>query len=273
VLTEPEVVVPQPARPETLLIVQADDFGMCAAVTDGILTAHRAGVVTQASVMVPAPDAGRAMRLANAAGLPLGIHLVLACEWDTLRYYPLTQAASLRAADGAFLPGVAELRAQADPAEALTELRAQVAAARSAGVRLTHMESHVGVFDDRVLARLSVDAGLRCRDPLPPPGFELPLASLWHLSVRPPETKSADLIAHVRGLSAGLHMIVAHPASDDPELDRLCSPSSRRWKWARPIRAGDMTALLDPRFVQACAGAGVTLVDVPTGLRAIGLMD
>jgi predicted glycoside hydrolase/deacetylase ChbG (UPF0249 family) len=239
------------------LIVQADDYGACPAITDGVLAGFRAGRITQASIMPPAPDSGRAAWLARLAGLPLGIHLTLACEWEGLRYYPLTPARSLRDQDGAFLPGVPELRARAEPEEALTELRAQVAAVRTAGVHPTHLESHVGVFDAAVLAQLSAETGLPCRDELPAPGRMLKLDSLWHLSVQPYADKVAALCDHVRRLPPGLHMIVAHPAVDSPELLTLTSPESRRWKWARDIRVTDLEALLSPEFGAACAASEV----------------
>ncbi|MBE1489522.1 carbohydrate deacetylase [Plantactinospora soyae] len=245
------------------LIVQADDYGMCASVTDGILAAHLSGSVTQASIMVPAPDARRAMWLAGRQGLPLGVHLVLACEWEYWRYYPLTAASSLRVDDGAFPPGIAELRQQADPAEVVAELEAQVAAVRLAGIEPTHVESHVRVYDPTVLARLAARWGVWCRDELSPP-VDPPLTTLWHLSTRPPSSKLADLLAHVRSLPDGLHMIVAHPAVDGPELQTLCRPDSRRWRWAREVRVTDLMALTDRAFATTCAEQGVELVSLAT---------
>lgn len=245
------------------LIVQADDYGACPAISDGILRCFQAGVVTQASVIVPAPDAQRAMRLALAAGMPLGAHLALLCEWEGLRWAPLTPAPSLRADDGAFPDDLGQLRAQADLAEAESELREQIRAAQKAGVAVTHLESHVRVFDPVLLARLSDHFGLPCRDKVPSPGVPMELNSLWHLSVQDPERKAEALLNHVAGLEPGTHMIVAHPADDLPELLTLCAPSSRRWKWARDIRVSDTGALLDPRFTEACAARGVELVPLP----------
>ncbi|MFJ4851609.1 MULTISPECIES: carbohydrate deacetylase [unclassified Streptomyces] len=249
---------------DRVLVVQADDHGMCPAVTDGILEAHRAGVVTQASVMVPAPDAQRAMWLSRRQGLPLGAHLVLACEWEGLRYYPLTPAETLRAQDGAYLPGPPELRAAgADRAEAHAELSEQLRVMSAAGVRPRHCESHVGVFDPAVLAEVSAEWGIPCRDDVPAPGIPMAVDSVWHLSLRPPQSKTDDLLAHLAQLPPGIHMVVAHPAADRPELDMLTEPRSRRWKWARPIRTSDLAALLDPRFPEACTRLGITLAPLP----------
>jgi predicted glycoside hydrolase/deacetylase ChbG (UPF0249 family) len=241
------------------LIVQADDLGACGAMTAGILRCHRAGVITQASVIVPGPDAGRAMWLARRQGLPLGVHLALMCEWTGLRWGPLTRADSLRDTDGAMFSDFDDLCAKAHPAEAERELAAQLTFARQMGVDIRHFESHVREYSPVILARLSERFGLPSRDPLPAPGMTMALDSLWHLSTQPAEHKADNLLEHVASLRSGHHMIVTHPADDDPELTRLCPPESRRWKWARDIRLSDTAALLDPRFARLCHNRGVRL--------------
>lgn len=240
------------------LVVQADDFGMCAPVTDGILRCFRAGVVTQASVMAPAPDARRALGAARRERLPLGVHLTLMCEWDGLRWYPLTSGASLRVSDGAFPPDLPSLRCTATLAEAEAELVAQIDAVLGAGVDVHHIESHVRVFDEPLLERLVERYDVPSRDLAPRAGSP-GLDSIWHLSIQPTASKADALLEHVRGLPPGTHMIVAHPADDAELLTTLCSPSSRRWKWAREIRLGDSAALLDPRFRALCESREVRL--------------
>lgn len=241
------------------LIVQADDYGACSAISHGILSCFQAGVVTQGSVIVPAADAPRAMWAARQAGMPLGVHLALMCEWDGIRWYPLTPAPSLRAPDGAFLPDLESLRGQADVPEAASELRAQIRAAITAGVQITHMESHVRVFDVELLAALSAEFAIPCRDTNTKPEASMNLDSLWHLSLAAPEFKTQALLDHVSALQPGVHMIVAHPAVDSDELLNLCPRTSRRWKWARDIRVSDAAALLDPRFTKLCATRNVRL--------------
>ncbi|HEV8296492.1 MAG TPA: ChbG/HpnK family deacetylase [Acidimicrobiales bacterium] len=64
-----------------MLIVNADDFGLCHGVNAGIMAAHDHGVVTSASLMVRQPAAEEAVALAAARpGLSLGLHVDLA-EW------------------------------------------------------------------------------------------------------------------------------------------------------------------------------------------------
>jgi hypothetical protein len=62
------------------LIINADDLGMSRGITDGILCAHREGVVTSASVMVS--EAGSEHAAAQVGEYPnhgVGVHLDI-CE-------------------------------------------------------------------------------------------------------------------------------------------------------------------------------------------------
>src|SRR5919202_4766636 len=61
-----------------LLIINADDFGMCHAINDAILRSLKDGVVCSTSVMVPCPWALHAMHLlAENPDIPFGIHLTV----------------------------------------------------------------------------------------------------------------------------------------------------------------------------------------------------
>ena len=64
-----------------ILIVNADDFGMSAAINNGIAQAHEHGIVTSASLMVRRPFAEPAARYASQhPELSLGLHVDLG-EW------------------------------------------------------------------------------------------------------------------------------------------------------------------------------------------------
>ena len=64
-------------RAERVLIVNADDFGLSAGVNDGIIEAHKRGVVTSTSLMVLAAAAQAAAHAANDhPTLSVGLHFV-----------------------------------------------------------------------------------------------------------------------------------------------------------------------------------------------------
>ena len=64
------------------LIVNADDFGLCAETNAGIVAAHDHGIVTSTSLMVRHPGAGEAAELAGQRpALAVGLHVDLG-EWE-----------------------------------------------------------------------------------------------------------------------------------------------------------------------------------------------
>ncbi|MBC7293777.1 MAG: ChbG/HpnK family deacetylase, partial [Thermoleophilia bacterium] len=67
-----------PGRPRVRLVVNADDFGRSRAINTAVLEAHREGILTSASLMVTAPAAADAVRIAQAnPNLAVGLHLVV----------------------------------------------------------------------------------------------------------------------------------------------------------------------------------------------------
>src|SRR4051794_10541701 len=63
---------------DRVLIVNADDFGQNAAITQGIRRAHKQGIVTSTSLMVHWPTSAEAAE--HSDGLDLGLHIDLG-EW------------------------------------------------------------------------------------------------------------------------------------------------------------------------------------------------
>ena len=58
------------------LILNADDFGMCESVTNGIIKAYQEGVVRSTTMMVTMPFAKEAVKLMEEnTGLGVGLHL------------------------------------------------------------------------------------------------------------------------------------------------------------------------------------------------------
>ena len=66
-----------------MLIVNADDWGLRAEITDAIAECWRAGAIDCASAMVQMADSERSARLATELELPLGLHLNLTTPFTT----------------------------------------------------------------------------------------------------------------------------------------------------------------------------------------------
>ena len=133
-----------------LIVIHADDLGMAHSVNRATFEALEKGWITSASMLVPCPWFPEAARWARAhPDADLGIHLALNSEWTGFRWGPVSGASavpSLLDAEG-YLPLVEPtVVQQAKPAEVERELRAQIDRARAAGVRLTHLDSHMGTL-------------------------------------------------------------------------------------------------------------------------------
>lgn len=131
-----------------LLIVNADDFGMCHAANVATLRAWREGIVSSATLIVPCPWAAQAMQLLREhPALPFGVHLTLVRDFDLYRWGPLTSrevVSSLIDEEGFFYRGdrIPELLAGAALGEVVAEFRAQIGAVLAAQVRPTHLDWH-----------------------------------------------------------------------------------------------------------------------------------
>jgi hypothetical protein len=74
-----------------LLIINADDFGMCLSANEAIIGALKEGVVRSATLMVPCSWALHAMHiLADHPEIPFGIHLTVISDWVDHRWAPVT---------------------------------------------------------------------------------------------------------------------------------------------------------------------------------------
>ncbi len=101
-----------------LLIVNADDFGMSAAVNRGVLASIRRGVAQAASLVVPWPGVAQAMAtLRENPDVSFGLHLSVSCDvpgYRACRSMPTrswTATASIRPARPRYLRLLSELPA------------------------------------------------------------------------------------------------------------------------------------------------------------------
>ena len=129
-----------------LLIINADDFGMCHAVNEAIFRALTQGMLRSTTLMVPCPWALHAMHfLADHPDIHFGIHLTVISDWVDYRWGPLTpreKVPSLIDTAGHFynFEHMHEFLAQVDFDQLETEFRAQIEAVLTAGLKPTHLD-------------------------------------------------------------------------------------------------------------------------------------
>lgn len=157
-----------------LLIINADDFGMCHATNAAIFRSLTEGVVCSTTIMVPCPWALHAMRLlAEHPSIPFGIHLTVLCDGADYRWGPLTardKVSSLVDETGFFyrFERMADFLVRATLAELEIEFRAQIDTVLAARLRPTHLDWHAlriqrrpDIFD--LMLRLAQEYGLALR--------------------------------------------------------------------------------------------------------------
>ena len=137
--------LPDDAR---VVILHADDVGMCHGANRAFLELSRAGRIDCGSVMVPCPWFPEMAREAAAdPALDLGVHLTLTSEWLGYRWGPVavrSRSSGLLDADGYFHRDCLALRRAVDPAAAEEEMRAQLDRALATGMDVTHLDTHMG---------------------------------------------------------------------------------------------------------------------------------
>jgi predicted glycoside hydrolase/deacetylase ChbG (UPF0249 family) len=154
--------------PRRQLVVNADDFGFTRDVNEGIVEAHRRGILTATTLMANGAAFDDAVRLARETpSLDIGCHLVLIGGTSLVSGKPLPASVPQLVA--------ALVRREIRPYD---ELSAQVRKIRDAGIVPTHLDTHKHthlappVLD--AVARLGEEFGIRwVRRP-----FDFPLNAL-----------------------------------------------------------------------------------------------
>lgn len=130
---------------ERRLIINCDDFGQSPAMNQAIMHLLEEGKVSSATVMAVAPGFEEAAAwCAQRQQLNVGLHLTLTSEIEALRWASLTRHPSLHDATGNQYKTVKEFELGASAGPVLKELEAQYQLARRAGIRISHVDNHMG---------------------------------------------------------------------------------------------------------------------------------
>jgi predicted glycoside hydrolase/deacetylase ChbG (UPF0249 family) len=220
-----------------LLIINADDLGMCHSINEAIFRSLKEGVVQSTSLMVPCPWALHAMNwLRENPDISFSVHLTLICDTKNYAWGPLApkhSVPSLVDESGRYfysLERMDEFLAQANADEVELEFRAQLETVLAAGLKPTHLDWHClrnGGRDDifEMTFRLAQEHGLAVRvygepwiEDLQSRGFPTNDHYLLDSFSMDGTNKTARYLQLLRDLPEGLNEWAVHPGLATPEM-------------------------------------------------------
>jgi chitin disaccharide deacetylase len=229
-----------------LLIIHADDLGMCHSVNSATFVALERRVITSTSIMVPCPWFTEAVDyLVRSPVVDLGVHLTLTSEWKHYKWRPVSPNAESTGLTDRYGNFVADAQSlDAGPHEIEEEVSAQIRRALQSGLVPSHVDSHMfSLFrPEFIQSYLNVARS-----------FGLPFFAPRWISDRPGVAgtlfKATDIIVDtfcqitpsvapsawkefyigaLRRLKPGLSQLIVHPGFDNHEL-RSIAGSSEPW--------------------------------------------
>jgi predicted glycoside hydrolase/deacetylase ChbG (UPF0249 family) len=223
-----------------LLIIHADDLALSHSVDQASLSALAKGAVTSGSIMVPCPWFTEVAAYAREhPDADLGLHLTLTSEWKNFRWGPLASrrdVTGLLDPMGYLWPDTPLVMKNAKPAEVEMEIRAQIETALKAGIRPTHLDSHMATLFAPAFFPVYVKVARE---------YGLPFFALRILTIAPAlrsQVKDSDIIPEyyvmatetvkperwteyylevLSSLKPGLTQMIVHLGKDDAELQAI----------------------------------------------------
>jgi predicted glycoside hydrolase/deacetylase ChbG (UPF0249 family) len=241
------------------LIVNADDFGLTAGVSRGILDAGATGIVTSTTVIVNRPIAPELVEQLSDSGLGIGLHLNLTLGPPVC---DARRVASLVDAEGRFVRDPREAAARAKKDEARIELGHQIDAFRALMGRFpTHLDTHHHVGRHEPILEIVLDFAEALRVPVRTQDDSV-RATARRRKLRTPDHFVGDaatepywsaerVVHHLSTLAPGITEFMVHPGYYDDEL------SYSRYGKQREI---ELAGLTDPRARDMVAREGIRLV-------------
>ncbi len=255
-----------------LLLVNADDFGMCHAVNEAIIRSLEEGIVGSCSVMVPCPWAPHALAwLQEASDVSFGVHLTSVSEQPTYRWGPITcrsDVPSLVDEAGYFYPEsrIGEFLDQVDVGELEREYRAQIEHVLDTGLQPTHLDSHCAIHARRedifeMTLGLALEYGVPLRayyqrfiEKMRRRGYPANDHDLMDSYDLDTVDKAGRYARMLRTLPVGLSEWAVHPGVGNAEL-RAVEPSS----WL--VRQTDLDFVVSQEARTIVQEEGIFLVD------------
>jgi hypothetical protein len=263
-------------RDSKLLIIHADDLALAHSVDKASFAALDRKAVSSASIMVPCPWFTEVASYAKEhPEADLGVHLTLNSEWRQYRWGPQAPAPDVRGLldpEGYLHAGPPMTIKSARAQEVEREIRAQVERVVKAGIRPTHLDSHMGTLFSPgffpayvkvareyglpffALSFVAASAALRSQmreTDITPDAYAMATESLR------PENWAEYYAGVVRGLKPGLTELIVHLGYDDAELQAVTEGHPA---YGSAWRQRDFDVITSPEFKRVLDENKVILV-------------
>ena len=275
---------------DRVVIIHTDDIGMCQASLTAFADLWDFGLISSGATMVPCPWFPAVAAFCRThADVDMGVHVTLTSEWDTYRWGPIStrQPASGLLDEEGFFYRSSELAQEHGEAEAVqVEMTAQVERALSAGMDVTHADTHMGTVAHPKFINAYIQLALQQRLPPMIPrqdqagyqamGLDSEMAAFAAQFVLQLESSGVPLLDQMASmpldqpvgqleiakqrfssLPVGLTHFILHPSVDTPEL-RAIAPD-----W--PSRVANYHTFRDKELRDFIRDSGIQVI----GYRAI----
>jgi predicted glycoside hydrolase/deacetylase ChbG (UPF0249 family) len=254
-----------------VLILNADDFGMCHSINEATIQSITKGLAGSCTLMGPCPWGLHGLHLLREnQDIHFGVHLTAVSEAPYYRWSAMTpkqQVTSLLDESGYFYPEhrIDEMLQKADLSELEQEFRTQIEWVLAASLKPTHVDSHCHVhtrweeiFDMTFGLTKEYGLGMRVGQPLfieklqqqDYPTDNHPLVDSYRV---PTKDKVTTYIKMLRNLPPGLSEWAIHPGFATAELKAL-GPS---WD----IREADLDFLMSPEAHRVVVEEGIIIIN------------
>lgn len=265
-----------------VLILQADDAGMCEEANEAISGLLEKKYIQNVSMMMPPAAHVTFANWLKANQQSTGLHITLTSEWRDVHWTALSSlhVPSLLNPQTFFWRSEKDFAKRAKIDEVEKEIRLQIKRAMASGLSLTHFDSHMGALFQSIelidlfhrlakeysIPMLLVAPTKAVAKKLSSPPYEIPVSVLEHSKklsglhiddymfphkATTYEKKLETSCQLLRHLSPGISEIVFHPTKESSQLKQMTG----RWEQ----RVWENRLLRDPKFHQCIKEEGFIL--------------
>ncbi|PWB52974.1 MAG: hypothetical protein C3F13_10135 [Anaerolineales bacterium] len=239
---------------DRLVIIHTDDIGMCQASVQAYSELFDFGLISSGATMVPSSWFPAVVAYCRQnISTDMGVHLTLTSEWDNYRWSPISTSdkrSGMIDPAGYFYHTSEEAQLSGDPEAVRTELQAQLNRALSAGIVVTHLDTHMLTVAHPKFVKDYIQLALQSKVPFLFPrldevsyiklGLDQDTAAFAASYVKILEEQGIPLVDHTSGLDldkphnrldyakqtmsnlqSGITHFVIHPSVKTPELTAI----------------------------------------------------